>query len=274
MAAVREHLGYIGREGELELETDEGDRLRGERVAEALIDQWDLDLEEHRRRAELVPTVTGKAPRMVRKLMLSMPAGTQPQGLLSAARSFLKEEFGCSRRYAFVLHTDQPHPHVHVVVKALDDRGVRLRVDRSTLRRWREKFARHLREHGIEANATDRATRGNARQTKKDPIFRATRRGESTHMRRRVHEVAFDLSGGKMSAEAGGSRLSRTRSEVQAGWLALRLLLLKQGERVLADEVRRFVEQMPPAWTEREWLAREIAHRAQHVHSRSHPLTR
>jgi hypothetical protein len=29
LAAVRKHLGYIGRRGELDLETDDGERLRG-----------------------------------------------------------------------------------------------------------------------------------------------------------------------------------------------------------------------------------------------------
>jgi hypothetical protein len=54
------------------------------------------------------------------------------------------------------LHTDQAHPHVHVVVKALSEQGGRLNIRKATLREWRRDFARYLRDLGIEANATGR----------------------------------------------------------------------------------------------------------------------
>jgi hypothetical protein len=42
------------------------------------------------------------------------------------------------------------------------------------------EFAGHLRRHGVEANATDRAVRGKGNWRKKDGIYRAALRGEST----------------------------------------------------------------------------------------------
>ena len=59
-----------------------------------------------------------------------------------------------------VLHTDQKHPHVHLVVKAENELGRRLHIDKQLLRDWREDFARLMREQGIAANATPRAIRG------------------------------------------------------------------------------------------------------------------
>lgn len=56
-----------------------------------------------------------------------------------------------------VLHTDQKHPHVHLVVKAENELGRRLHIDKQLLRDWREDFARLMREQGIAANATPRA---------------------------------------------------------------------------------------------------------------------
>jgi len=47
-------------------------------------------------------------------------------------------------RYAMVLHTDQAHPHVHLVVSAHDRENGRLNINKADLR-WREQFARHLR---------------------------------------------------------------------------------------------------------------------------------
>src|ERR1700733_3833312 len=50
LGAVRRHLDYLRLrdEGELELETDDGQRFSGKAVSKELLEDWDLDLEEHR----------------------------------------------------------------------------------------------------------------------------------------------------------------------------------------------------------------------------------
>jgi Relaxase/Mobilisation nuclease domain len=70
------------------------------------------------------------------------------------ARAFALEKFAGQHRYAMVLHADQQHPHVHLVSKAERNHGLRLHIDKSMLRAWREDFARMMREQGIAANAT------------------------------------------------------------------------------------------------------------------------
>ena len=92
-----------------------------------------------------------------------------------------------------VLHTDQPNPHVQMVVKAESENGRRLQIDKEMLRRWREDFARLMREQVIAANATPRAVRGRNNRKMPDPIYRAKQRGASTVVRRRVTEVAGQL---------------------------------------------------------------------------------
>src|SRR5437879_11305464 len=149
--------------------------------------------------------------------MFSMPAGTPPDKVLAAVRSFAREEFGLKHRYAMVLHTDEPHPHVHVVVKATDDEGRRLNIRRATLREWRREFARHLREQGVPANATERAIRGENRPQKSDGIYRAALRGASTHYREWAEAVARELTGGEFQAEPGRRRLLATRRDVVRG---------------------------------------------------------
>ena len=122
LKAVGKHLDYIGRNGELELETDDGDRLNG-RTGEDLLDDWDLDIDDVRRRGTLAATNSRQPPKLVHKLMFSMPPGTPPDKVLGAARNFAREEFWGQHRYAFVLHTDEAHPHVHLVLKAVSERG-------------------------------------------------------------------------------------------------------------------------------------------------------
>lgn len=254
---VNAHFSYIGRRGELEIETDDGQRLTGRGVGRHLIDDWDLDLEEDRKRLDLFATNRRKPPKLVHRLIFSMPAGTPPQKVLAAARDFAREEFGLKHRYAMVLHTDEPHPHVHVVVKAIGEDGVRLNIRKATLRQWRQEFARQLRVHGVEATATERAIRGQSRKPMLDSIFRAARRGESSHMMTRAQDVARELKQGVLD-NAGSSRLQRTRMEVLRGWKAVRDLLLDEGRDQLADDVGRFVNQMPPPRTDKEWLALKL----------------
>ena len=102
-----------------------------------------------------------------------MPKGTPPEKLLLASRDFAREEFAFKHRYAMVLHTDQDHPHVHLVIEAVSEEGTRRNIRKATLRKWRQGVAQHLRAHGIAANATDRAVRGQIWSSLKDGIHRA-----------------------------------------------------------------------------------------------------
>jgi hypothetical protein len=255
LSSISRHVGYIGRYGDLELETDDGDRLSGKGVGRQLVDDWDLDLDEHRGQSDLAATYGRKPPKLVHKLMLSMPPGTPPQAVLAAARNFLREEFAFKHRYAFVLHSDEPHPHVHAVVKAVSEQGVRLNIRKATLREWRQEFARHLREQGIEANATERAVRGEDRTHKPDGIFRAAQRGASTHLRERAEAVARDLSQLQLGREPGKSNLLGTRDEVLRGWRAVRDALANAEQLELVARIDQFLKQMRPPRTEKEGLA-------------------
>jgi hypothetical protein len=267
------HFSYIGRRGELEIETDDGQRLAGRGVGRHLVEDWDLDLEEDRKRLHLFATNRRKPPKLVHRLIFSMPAGTPPQKVLAAVRDFAREEFGLKHRYALVLHTDEPHPHVHVVVKAVGEDGVRLNIRKATLRHWRQEFARQLRSQGIEANATERGIRGVSRTPKLDSIFRAAQRGESSHMATRVHDVARELKAGSLD-RSGAAQLRRTRMDVIRGWAAVRDLLLIEGRHQLADEVVRFANQMPRPWTDKELLAHELMGLARRPRTTDIPLVR
>jgi len=258
--AVAKHFDYIGRKGELELETDDGERLEG-RVGQSLIEDWDLDIDDARRQGDLKATNGRKAPKLVHKLMFSMPPGTPPDKVLAAVRNFAREEFALQHRYAFVLHTDEPHPHVHLVLKAVSERGVRLNIKKATLRHWRSEFARNLRLSGVSANATERAVRGEGRVNKIDGVFRAGLRGTSTRNRNRVEITAVELAKGSLRPEPGRPVLLQTRREVVGGWRALSEILNGEGQQKLAADVRRFVDEMTVPRTEKEQIALALSHR-------------
>jgi hypothetical protein len=267
--SIQRHIDYIGRHGDLELETDDGSGMQGKGVGKELLEDWDLDMETHRRESEFAKTRGRAAPKLVHKLMFSMPPGTPPKGVLAAVRNFAREEFALKHRYTMVLHTDEPHPHVHLVVKAVSEQGARLNIRKATVREWRREFARHLREQGIAANATDRAVRGESRTHKPDGIYRASLRGESTHMRARAEAVASELTKGNLRVEAGNAKLMETRKEVERWWRATSDILLREGQAELAAHARRFVDQMPPAMTDKERIAGELSEREPRVRSES-----
>jgi hypothetical protein len=260
LRAVGRHLNYIGRYGRVDLETDDGERAQGKDAGQRLLEDWDLDLDEDRKEMRLA-SVSGRAPKLVHKIMLSMPPGTPPKGVLEAARNFAREEFALKHRYALALHTDEPHPHVHLVVKAVSEQGVRLNIRKATLREWRQEFARHLRDQGIAANATERAVRGEIRMRPSDPIYRANLRGDSTRTRAGTEAVAAELLTGNLRTEPGKSTLVATRKEVERGWLATSDILLAQGQPELAAQIKLFVSQMPPARTNREQIAAKLRDR-------------
>src|SRR5690606_8236842 len=160
--AVGRHFDYIGRKGNLTLEGDGGEPLPG-RIGMTLVEEWGLEIDEEMRQGDLTSLRARKPQKLVHKLVFSMPPGTPPQKVLSAVRNFAREEFYGQHLYAFVLHTDEPHPHVHMVLKAVSEEGVRLNIKKATLRHWRSQFARHLRAQGVAANATERAVRGESR---------------------------------------------------------------------------------------------------------------
>jgi hypothetical protein len=271
LGAVRRHLDYIGRTGDLDLETDDGEALRGAHVGKHLVEDWDLELDAQRSRAALLSRTRQQPVRLVHKLIFSMPAGTPPDKVLKAAQIFCREEFALKHRYALALHTDEPHPHVHVVLKAVSEQGERLHIRKATLRQWRAEFARHLRTLGVPANATERYVRGETSPRKLDGIYRASLRGDSTHMRKRAEAVAHGLSRGSVQAEPGKAKLVETRDNVRRAWGAVSEILVRDKQPDLAAQVRQFAQQMPPPMTEREWLAAKLVERIRPPRAREGP---
>jgi Relaxase/Mobilisation nuclease domain len=273
LKAVGKHLDYIGRYGKLELESDGGERLTG-RIGKMLLDDWDLDIDDVRRQAALAATKGRKPPKLVHKLMFSMPPGTPSDKVLGAVRNLAREEFWGQHRYTLALHTDEPHPHVHLVLKAVSEQGVRLNIKKATLRHWRSEFARNLRLLGVEANATERAVRGETRKAKKDGIYRANLRGDSTYVRAQAEAVAAELLNGNGRVDPGKRTLVEIRRQVENDWGSVAGFLTKDGHHDLAVDVRQFVERMPAARTEREWVAHELPQRIRDSRVRDQHPTR
>jgi Relaxase/Mobilisation nuclease domain len=250
---VERHIDYIGREGRLGLEADTGELLDGKGFERQLTEDWDLDLEAHERQTER--SIRGrKPPKLVHNIIFSMPPGTASHKVLEAVRKLALNEWQLKHRYAMVLHTDDDHPHVHVVVKAVSEQGQRLNIKKATLRAWRQQFASNLRDLGVAANATERAVRGATRTHRSDGAYRAAQRAGATLFQDRERRILHEWSAGTLKSGGGEAKLLKTREEVVKGWRGVSDALKADGDLKLGRRVDSFLAHMPPAKTEKTLL--------------------
>jgi hypothetical protein len=165
---LKAHLDYISRNGALDLEGPDGERLTGPGAVAGLARDWaeEAAMEPGRRRNSPVSL----------SIILSMPAGVEPTRVRDAARAFATAAFGDRFAYVFALHDEGRHPHVHLTVRMLGREGERLNPRKADLQAWRDGFARALRDRGVEAEATPRRARGVTRKAERGAVRRMRER--------------------------------------------------------------------------------------------------
>jgi hypothetical protein len=261
IGAVAAHLAYVSHHGELDLETDDGQRVSREGQKE-LLRSWHLELSSGQYQQPRAARAGASGIKLVHNITLSMPAPTPPKAVLAAASAFAREKFGAKHRYAMALHTHQQHPHVHLVVKAEGIDGRRLHIDKAMLREWRQDFARMMREQGIAANATPRSVRGQTKRGAKDVFYRTRRHARSYALQEKIDVVKRELTATRTISDPARARLLETRKAVVDAWNTVASRLEAHGDVVLGGEVRYFARHLPPVLTDRERLAVEMIQRA------------
>ncbi len=146
---VKAHLDYIGRKGAVDIETRDGEILTSKDDIAERAAEWSDTLEWRSR-----PTVSSVS------LIFSMPEGTDPDKVLGAVRALAHVELSDNHDYVLALHIDTPRPHVHMTVQAEGLDRTRFNPRPVQLHRFRERFARELRDRGVAAEATPRRARG------------------------------------------------------------------------------------------------------------------
>lgn len=258
-AHLRAHLDYISRNGELDLEDRDGATISGRSAIKELAEDWSAVAEADRRRRASTP--------FSHSVMLSMPAGIDPLAVRDAARAFAQEEFGDRFDYVFGLHTDAPHPHVHLSIRSLGDSGERLNPKKGDLETWRQVFAQALRDRGVEAEATPRRARGVTRKAERGPIRRIRERQEAgqgpmARIRRNAYSEAAKAAFGGDRELKVWERATVTRQKFIRRILARQAeQLMRHGDdrdRRLASEVDAFLAVMPAPDSQRLALARAL----------------
>lgn len=109
-------------------------------------------------------------------MVFSMPPGADPEMVREAVRDFAEDDMA-NRRWVMALHTDEAHPHVHLIIAGRDNDGRRFNPNREFLQHCRERFAQNMRAWGIEADATLRMSRGYPSKKDPSPVLKMRERG-------------------------------------------------------------------------------------------------
>lgn len=254
---LKQHLDYITRNGRLEAELQDGTKVETRADLRHLHDDWlAANLLGERR-----PAREGAAQSV--GIILSMPAGTPPDRVHDAARSWARAALA-SHDWLLVRHDDREHPHVHLTVRAVGPTGRRLAVGPTDLQIWREGFARELRRLGVEAEATPRKARGIVRKSEVTAVHRIAERGaEPVIVRRRraeAHWMAASANDGKRAPAEWEQAVQGRQHGIRAAYLTQAELLAvgDPSERQLARDLRAFVAEMPAPLTRHQNVYSEL----------------
>lgn len=256
LRSIKAHLDYISRNGEVELEDEQGRIHSGMEEVRAVRDDW---------RGAGIPAEQGTRKEAF-NIILSMPPGTDRASVRAAASEFAKQLFS-GHQYVFAEHADEKHPHVHLVVRAVDDEGVRLNPRKAELQRWREVFAEKLKDQGIEANATPRTIRGIVQKAERQSVLhmdnehRVGRRSEPSRVREgRSAAVRSELEGRAHAPNPAADRIAVSRQVMLqlVGGVARELMNGGEDAKRIALQAVQFVKTMPPIETRHQRAVRDL----------------
>lgn len=213
LGRVKQALQYQSREGSFEVELKDGTILTKDDGIEALNDlaeQWSANFSAR------------KDARNASHIIISTPAGMDPKAVLVAARAWGQRILAPHYDYAFTLHTDEPHPHVHFLVVREGSGSKRLGWSRAELDEFRIEFAKEARQQGLELNATPRFSRGQFEKSESQRTRKARERlGSSISDEGAAEEVLAGLAtrqrgDQKTWFEAMQKRAKQERDEYEA----------------------------------------------------------
>ena len=237
---VKAHLDYIGRKGDVEIESRDGEILTAKEDIAEHAAEWSDTLNWRTR-----PTVSSVS------LIFSMPEGTDPEKVLGAVRALAHAELSDNHDYVLALHTDTPRPHVHLTVQAEGLDRIRFNPRPVQLNRFRERFARELRARGVAAEATPRRARGQGIAGSSMALVKLRARLRSEGSReisqsdRRTNEQAIAVARGQDQLPpfiaAGTFRWREIRRAYEQTAAALDATG-QAGDRELAGDVRAFLD--------------------------------
>ena len=239
---MKAHIDYISRNGNVELENENGEIISGKLSQDEINQRWgDDDLLNEEGQSKFKQNY---------HIVFSMPEGTDRTAFSVATKETIHKLFGENHQFFMAQHDDTDKPHIHVCVKAIGFDGRRLSTHKADLQEWREVYAETLREHGIQAEATKRVVRGNFKKAMPSKLrqmedhnpnaFKDYQKRDTAQMKKNARE-------GKPYEESRvGARAKQTSAYVKKvyGKIIEELEKGNSEDRQLADGLKEFVGKM------------------------------
>lgn len=265
-AHVAAHLDYIGRKGQLAIETRDGEEITDKADVARIAEEW----------ADSASWRKGTSVAAV-SMVFSMPKGTNPETVKQAVRETADRMIGDNHDYLMALHTDTDRPHVHLTVQAEGMNRKRFDPRREDLFKFREGFAEAMRSRGVECEATPRYTRGQGKagvsmaltQMRAKIMSGVSRQPTEADMKQAREAMMVALGKGAQPAFVAKSkeRWEQTRQHFETA----ADLLDKTGndsDRALAGDVRAFLKERPTIETVPDRALEQAAQRVRAAQDR------
>lgn len=133
-------------------------------------------------------SMRSREQRDVAHIILSAKPGTDRKAFVEAARATLHRVFE-NHEFAFALHENRQHLHVHAVVKMVGKSGERVDPKISDFNTWRQVLAEEARERNIPMEAASRFETARPPAYQLKDIRRVERGVASDNTRKRVEAV-------------------------------------------------------------------------------------
>ena len=192
-------LCRVSRDGEAPAQTSNGAMIDTHQASWDVASSWRRDLRS-------------REARDTAHIILSAKPNTDKTAFMNAARATLAKEFP-GHEYAFAMHTNRNHIHVHAIVRMANLQGERIDPNIKMFAQWRRTLAEEASERHIPMEATRRFDQANVPAYKLKDIRMVERGVAPEHVRRRVEDVkthAIHIP----SREEG----RRRANEVAAAW--------------------------------------------------------
>jgi hypothetical protein len=261
------HLHYIGRHGDVRLETRDEEEITTKEDVQRISDEWSDSL--YWRQGTSVSAVA---------MVFSMPAGTDPETVKQAVREAAERLIGDNHDYLMALHTDTDRPHVHLTVQAEGLDRTRFDPRREDLFRFREAFAEALRSRGVEAEATPRYTRGQGRAGTSMALTQLRARIRNGASRQptdadvRQAREAMQIALGKAQQPAFVAKTRDRWAETKRRYEMAAQQLDRTGDREdrnLARDVRQFIQERAAIETVPDRMLRDAERRVREAQERA-----
>lgn len=150
LKSLKNHLDYISRNGDVELEDEQGLVYSGKEEVRNLRDNFRDNGVKIKKKGEQKREISQTI-----NMVFSMRSHKEvsAEKLKKSVRATLKKLYP-DHMYSLAYHGDTDNPHCHVVLKVADSFNNRLNLNLYDLQQIRQKFAHYLRSLSVEAKAT------------------------------------------------------------------------------------------------------------------------